>query len=381
MNVSMNVSMFSSWQVRCGIADYSAHLVAALQQLPGTHIQVVPFDRQPHPQSDFVRWGQQMNAGDLAHVQHEYAFFGYLFPWHNFYKPFAAQICKPLVITRHVSFDGPLAVPGQGLKHRVWQFKWSLYNRWLGPYARYLNKDIFDQAKQVIVLSARLKTHLLQRGVDERKVHVIPAGVPTIANIPRNHALREAWGWQDKTIVGHFGFVAPPKGHALMLEALAQLPDHYVYLIAGGPRIAAHQSYVDELTQRIEALNLTQRVRITGFVPAEQVPPTLAACDLLVYPNPHADFSYSVVSGLAHRVAPVLASDIEGHREIAGYCAGLDLFRAGDAAHLAQRIQEITHQPEHVQAALAAMQRYAQAWSWQAVAEQTRSVYERALFV
>ena len=108
----MKISLFTSWQVRCGIADYAAHLVEALQQLPDTQVAIVPFDRQTHPRADYVRWGQEMNAGEVAHIQHEYSFFGYRLPWRNQFGPFVAQIRKPLVITRHVTFDGPLMLPG-----------------------------------------------------------------------------------------------------------------------------------------------------------------------------------------------------------------------------------------------------------------------------
>ncbi len=73
--------MFTSWQVRCGIANYASLLVDALNKLDDTQVTVVPFDRQAHPRSDYEAWGRQLNAADVAHIQHEYTFFGYLAPW------------------------------------------------------------------------------------------------------------------------------------------------------------------------------------------------------------------------------------------------------------------------------------------------------------
>lgn len=375
----MNVMMFSSWNVRCGIAEHAVQLVPALNSLPETHTRVVGFDRKPHPRADWERWGGEMNAGDVAHIQHEYSFFGYLLPWRNRFGALTAPIRRPMVITRHVTFDGPLALPGRGPRHWVHQFKWWLYQTGLGPYARYLNKDTFDVARQVIVLSARLKDHLVRRGVRADKVHVIPAGVPVVARAARDESLRAAWGWAGKKVICHFGFIAPPKGHLLALDALARLPEDYVYLIAGGPRLASHQAFVTEIERRAEALGLRGRVRVTGFLAEHDVPTTFAAADVLIYPNTHADFSYSVVVGLAHRAAPVLASDIPGHREIAGYCPGLSLFRAGDAADLADHIRALTGDPARVADLLTAMRRYADEWSWEAVARRTREVYALAL--
>lgn len=377
----MNVSMFTSWQVRCGIASYAADLVAALDSLPKTAVQVVPYDRQVHPRRDYVAWGEAMNDGDVAHIQHEYSFFGYLLPWRNQYGAFVDGIRKPLVITRHVTFDGPLNLPGRSWMHGIRRAKWAAYNRWLGPYARYLNKDIFDRADQVIVLSGRLKEHLVARGVEGDKIHIIPAGVPLAPPATGGEVLRVAWGWQDKRVLGVFGYITPAKGHNLAVAALAELPDDVVLLVAGGLRRAGDQGVLDSLQREIAAAGLGERVRITGYVDESAVPAHIAACDLLLYPATHADSSYSLVTGLAYAVAPVVASDVYGHREVAERGAGITLFASGDAAALAAAAAELLASPEQRAAALAEQRIYAQVYSWPAIAAQTREVYARTLSV
>lgn len=377
----MNVSMFTSWQVRCGIASYAADLVAALDSLPKTAVQVVPYDRQVHPRRDYVAWGEAMNDGDVAHIQHEYSFFGYLLPWRNQYGAFVDRIRKPLVITRHVTFDGPLNLPGRSWMHGIRRAKWAAYNRWLGPYARYLNKDIFDRADQVIVLSGRLKEHLVARGVEGDKIHIIPAGVPLAPPATGGEVLRVAWGWQEKRVLGVFGYITPAKGHSLAVAALAELPDDVVLLVAGGLRRTGDQGVLDSLQREIAAAGLGERVRITGYVDESAVPAHIAACDLLLYPATHADSSYSLVTGLAYAVAPVVASDVYGHREVAERGAGITLFASGDAAALAAAAAELLASPEQRAAALAEQRIYAQVYSWPAIAAQTREVYARTLSV
>ena len=371
----MRVSMFTSWQVRCGIADYTAHLVNGLQQLPDTQITVVPFDREVHPRADYVRWGQEMNDGEVAHIQHEYSFFGYRLPWRNQFGPFVAQIQHPLVITRHVTFDGPLMLPGYGPGHWVRRFKWSLYNKWLGPYATHLNKDTFDRADQIIVLSARLKEHLSARGVSARKIHIVPAGVPQVTTPHGGDALRTAWGWQDKEVLGIFGYITPAKGHALMLGALAQLPERYVLLIAGGLRREADRSVLTALEHRIQELNLQDRVRITGYLAEADVPQHIDACTALIYPATHVDSSYSLITGLAYQHAPLIASDVFGHREVAERQAGIALFRSGDAADLARVIESVATDTGRRSAALEDARRYARDYAWPVIAQHTREIY------
>ncbi len=375
----MKIAMFTSWQVRCGIADYASELVSGLRGLPETDVDVVAYDREVHPRADYAAWGRALNCGDVAHIQHEYSFFGYLLPWRNQFGPLVTQVKRPLVITRHVSFDGPLTVPGRGVKHAIRQIKWAMYNRWLGPYARRLNKDTFDIARKIIVLSGRLKEHLVARGVNPGKIHVIPGGAPAVMPPAGGGAVRARYGWEGKRVIGQFGYLAPPKGHALALEALARLPDDYVLLIAGGPRLEAHRPLQAEIEAQIAALGLGGRARITGFLPAGEVPAHIDACDALVYPYTHADFSYSVATGLAYGSAPVVASDVYGHREFAGYCAGMTLFLSGDAGALAAALRKAV-EDEGVRAeAKVGMLRYAREFSWSAIASRTGEVYAAAL--
>lgn len=371
----MKIAMFTSWQVRCGIADYASELVGGLRGLPETRVDVVAYDREVHPRADYVRWGQALNSGDVAHIQHEYSFFGYLLPWRNQFGPLVSQVQRPLVITRHVSFDGPLTVPGRGVKHAIRQVKWAMYNRWLGPYARQLNKDTFDIAQRIIVLSGRLKEHLVARGVDPGKIRVIPGGAPAVPPAAGGATVRARYGWEGKRVIGQFGYLAPPKGHTLALEALARLPEDYVLLIAGGPRLEAHRSFQTEIEDRIAALGLGGRVQITGFLPAADVPAHIDACDALVYPYTHADFSYSVATGLAYGSVPVVASDVYGHREIGGYCPGMTLFRSGDAVALAAALRRVVEDAGVRAEAKLGMTRYAREYSWPAIAARTREVY------
>lgn len=375
----MRVSMFTSWQVRCGIAEYSAHLIEALRSLGNVTVSVIPFDHQPHPRSDYVAWGQQMNEADIAHIQHEYSFFGYRLPWRNYYHALTAQIRVPIVITRHVSFDSPFTIPGAGLGHALRRLKWELYRRWLGPYASYLNYGMFKIAAAVIVLSAHLKEHLVRRGIAADRVHVIPAGVPLVATPKGGDALRAAWGWQNKVVIGQLGYITPAKGHLIALAALRQLPEHYCLLIAGGLRREADRPALAAIEREIAQFSLQSRVRITGFVPSPDLPAHIDACDVLIYPYMQVDSSYSVVSGAAYQRVPLIVSDVPAHAELAGYCPGLMLFPAGNAAALAQAVIQVTQNKRLSQELVSGLTRYTREFAWSAIATRTREVYQHVL--
>lgn len=375
----MHISMFTSWQVHCGIASYASHLRDALNTLDDTRVSIVPYDRQVHPRADYVRWGQSLNHGEIAHIQHEYAFFGYLLPWQNHFRSLTRQIDKPIVITKHVSFDGPLNIPGHNPAHLIKQIKWAMYNRWLGPYASYLNKGTFEIAQQIIVLSARLKDQLIRRGLKPDRIHVIPAGVPQFPTVSGGDQLRADWSWHTKKIIGLFGYITPAKGHLIALDSLAHLPEDYVLLIAGGLRRGADRSALDAIEQKIDQLRLQPRVRITGYLEEADIAKHIQACQVLIYPYTHVDSSYSVVTGLAYQSVPIIASDVYAHRELASQGAGLALFRSGEPIELAKSIEAIVNDRDRQAQMLAADKRYAYDHSWSAIAQQTREVYRQAI--
>ena len=121
-------------------------------------------------------------------------------------------------------------------------------------------------------------------------------------------------------------------------------------------------------------------MRITGFLEDADVPAHIAACDLLVYPATHADSSYSLVTGLAYGCAPIVASDVYGHREVAERKAGIALFRQRAIAGSVGRgsAPAAGQRPSSAAALLAEARAYAAATTWTAVAAQTRQVYLQA---
>ncbi len=146
-------------------------------------------------------------------------------------------------------------------------------------------------------------------------------------------------------------------------------------LVAGGVRRAGDKVALDELQAAAAAGGLGHRVRITGFLADGEIPAHLGACDLLLYPATHADSSYSLVTGLAYGCAPVVASDIFGHREVAERGAGIALFPSGDAAALAALVQELLGSAARRSALLREAAAYAAGHTWSAIAAQTRQVY------
>jgi len=133
----------------------------------------------------------------------------------------------------------------------------------------------------VIAPSAGMEKVLRQLNV-ESKIEVIPNGVDLK---DFNHATpleRAKFGYkEDDILLVYAGRIAIEKNLPFLLESFAgvaqALPNVYLLLIGSGI-----QPYEEEIRSLIEELNLTQRARMTGKVPYDQLPGYLAMSNIFV---------------------------------------------------------------------------------------------------
>jgi glycosyltransferase involved in cell wall biosynthesis len=109
---------------------------------------------------------------------------------------------------------------------------------------------------------------------------LIPNGIPTDEYAPdpdRRVQWRQAHGIEPHaTVLTHVGRFAPPKNHALLIEAFAQVRTHtplYLLLVGGG-------ELEDAVRQQVAGLGLQERVRFLGV--RADVPAILNASDVFV---------------------------------------------------------------------------------------------------
>jgi glycosyltransferase involved in cell wall biosynthesis len=216
-------------------------------------------------------------------------------------------------------------------------------------------------------------------GAPPERIHVLTHGVPRPAAMPGAAAAKRALGLEQRRVLTLFGFLSMKKGHDIALEALSLLPDDVALLLAGDRHPDDHTDYVDRLRDSIDALGLEDRVRITGYLPEEQIPTVMAATDVALAPYLQSSGSGSLANLLAYGRA-VVASDIPPHREIAADApACLALFPGGDADALARQVQELLAD-SRVRAALQNRAlAYADRHSYAEMARETLVIYRSVL--
>jgi glycosyltransferase involved in cell wall biosynthesis len=142
------------------------------------------------------------------------------------------------------------------------------------------------------------------------------------------------------------GALTPVKGHDVLVEALARLPDPtWTWTCVGAALDVEHSA---GLSSAVEAAGLADRVRWAGALTGAALEAAYESADLLVLPSRHETFGMVAAEALARGV-PVLAADVGGVREALGTTAAGELpgmlVRPDDAPALAQSLRSWLTEP------------------------------------
>ena len=372
----LRVAMFAPVREQCGVSDYSRLLVDALRRVPDIAgvrvVETLPdsaggsglaaLRRFGSEEARFRELGSLLNAdADVAHIQHQYFFFGGVAPQKNHARAFLDAIRVPVVMTAHeIARAGMSANP---LLHAAIRFT----NR---------RNFIHPAIRALIVHTPSDRERLLALGVAAEKIHVLTHPIPPAAPMPTMEDAKRALELSGRRVVTLFGFLAVKKGHKRALLALPTLPDDVVLVFAGGQHPQDHTDYVDSLYRHIAMYHMEDRVRITGYLEEAQIPVIMAATDVAIAPYSQTSGSGSLANLFAYGRA-VVASDIEPHQVIEREQPGcLELFQLSETLDFPNRIYAVLNSAKrHVRLQQAALA-YAQQHSYAEMARKTAKIYQ-----
>ena len=219
-------------------------------------------------------------------------------------------------------------------------------------------------------------------GVPERKIHVIPHGnyLGHVGAVPAGDAARARLSLPPNAkVLLFFGQIKEVKGLDLLLDAAASIkpavPELHV-LIAGkmwGQDFAPYRSQIDRLGLQDHCI---AHVR---YIADDEVAAYYAAADLVVLPYRKIYQSGVILMAMSYG-KPVLAADLDGMKEVIDDGVTGYLFRAGDSAHLAQRLQAALAEPAAMQRVAAKGRELMRAeYSWEHVGQLTGACYRECL--
>ena len=208
--------------------------------------------------------------------------------------------------------------------------------------ARKVEHCLYGQASHIIVNSPAYKKYLIEKGVDDNRITVIPNGVETSMFRPDDTGehLRSRLGLNEKYVVTYSGALGMANDIPTLLEVASRLKSkkqiHFLLVGDGKERI--------QLEKLAEELDLTN-VTFLGAKPKAEMPEVLAASDVCVailmnismfkttYPNKVFDY-------MAAGRPTVLA--IDGViREVVESAQGGIFVNPGRADELSQAIEQL----------------------------------------
>lgn len=148
-------------------------------------------------------------------------------------------------------------------------------------------------SKQIIVFEQILKIRLLKLHLQSRKIKTIPHGIIKFqSKIDLNkYELKAKYGYhRNDFIIVLFGYMAWYKGTDWLVNAVDRFTkskhSSTKLIIAGGPSAtqSEKQHYNDYYVSIFDKASRNPNIRITGFVPDEEVEAYLKLADLLVFP-------------------------------------------------------------------------------------------------
>jgi glycosyltransferase involved in cell wall biosynthesis len=228
----------------------------------------------------------------------------------------------------------------------------------------------------VAAISEGVRRSLLESGVPERLVRVIPSGIdfePFEAPFDRE-AARAALGVAPGDLLAiQVAALAPHKSQTTLLRAAAALA-------TSAPRlhvwIAGEGTLREALLAEHRALGLDNRVRLLGF--REDVVPLLRAADLFVLSSYLEGLGTSVLDAMAAGL-PVVATEVGGVPEMVRHEVTGLLVPPRDPAALARAMERLVGDPT-LRARLGGAGRVAaRAFGADRTAAATRGLYEELL--
>ena len=375
----MKINFLTTWNTKCGIADYSKNLLCELKKLVDVH--VLPIDRSKINDRTYLKdLAFKLNKGDLVHIQHTYSIFGGELSLYQNFAFLISHLEKPFILTLHeIYYPLPFLTVTSG-RIKI-DYNILLKNILLGfsSIRERISRNSFKNAAKLIVHNSHQANVLINNGIISDTVLIMSHGIPDfLVSIKPMPEAKKAIGVEGKTVMTIFGFINWRKGYELAIQALKELPDNVILMIAGGIRVKKDDDYLRRLTGLIKKNKLTSRVIITGYLSPELIPDYLNASDLILAPAISAAGSGSLSLAIAYG-KPIVASDSAANREIINKIPCLEIFRSADADDLYNKIWHLLKNEQRRKILSINALEYAKMFSYLEMARKTKEAYQDVL--
>ncbi len=208
---------------------------------------------------------------------------------------------------------------------------------------------VAQEADAVVAISNGLKNELISRGVDGRKIIVIPNSVDpqVFSPRPRDQALASEMGLDDRRVLGFLGSMTGYEGLVDLITSLSHLRkdglDVCALLVGDGPAFR-------EVREAARVMGVSDHLIMPGRVPHTDAPRWYSLMDVAVYPRRPAQVTELVpplkpLEAMSMEL-PVVASNVSAISETLIHRENGFLFNKGDVGELTDLLGEVIGAPD-----------------------------------
>lgn len=197
-------------------------------------------------------------------------------------------------------------------------------------------------AEKIIAISKSVERDILSRGVSKSQISLVYNGI----DFRKFNSQRD--NKSKKNIINIARLVPSIKGQDVLIRAMDILinkkkQDLNCLLVGGAP--SEHPEYEQQIRKEISSYHLNNKVKLLGN--RNNIQDLLCKADVFILPSRFEGFGLAIIEAMAAKI-PVIATDIEGPKEIIGNNEYGYLFKKDDYVQLAKIILKVLKQNQEV---------------------------------
>jgi teichuronic acid biosynthesis glycosyltransferase TuaC len=210
-----------------------------------------------------------------------------------------------------------------------------------------------DKSAAMITVCSALKDELIALGADATKITVLRNGVDLKLFRPEDRDVSRASFGMSRFVLASVGHLIPRKGHELVVQALAHIPDAQLYIAGSGPED-------ERLRALASSLGVADRINFLGALPQDRLRALYSGADALVLASSREGWANVLLEAMACGT-PVVASNVWGTPEVVAVPQAGVLMRERTAGGIVDAITTLRKSMPN----RADTRRYAEQFSWE----------------
>lgn len=229
-----------------------------------------------------------------------------------------------------------------------------------------LERRAFAQSQIVVAVSQLVRSELIDYGVTENKIRVIPNGVDTKEHRPQSIERTSLGLPQNKLLILFAGEIRTPRKNLdAVLKVLLNCPEFHL-AVAGDLRNSPYPALASRL-------GLDDRVHFLGY--RQDLSRLMMAADIFFLPSRYEPFGLVVLEALASGL-PVLITSTVGCADLINADCGIVIDDPEDIEGLTHALKQLTSDPVKLKHMHEAARLLAEKLSWDKMSDQYLSLYE-----